>query len=95
VFAGVAGPAAAARLRYRGCPPLVARPAGGAVTVSHGVVVRRGCFPAGTGTVLPEGSAGIAHARARFVPGAPPSGACLLDGTLVGVIAGVWGWLAQ
>jgi len=64
-------------------PPLVARPAGGAVTVSDGVVVRRGCFPAGTGMALPECSAGIAHARARFVPGAPPSG-CLLAGWNLG-----------
>jgi hypothetical protein len=39
-----------------------------AVTVPHGVVVRRGCFPAGTGMVLLEGSVGIVHAPARGVP---------------------------
>ncbi len=45
--------------------------AGQAVTVLHGVVVRRGYFAPGTGLVLPEGSAGLVHARARFGPGAP------------------------
>jgi hypothetical protein len=53
------------------------------MTVSDGVVVRRGCFPEGTGMALPECSAGIAHARARFVPGTPPSG-CLLAGWNLG-----------
>jgi hypothetical protein len=42
------------------------------VAALHGVVERRRYFPAGTGMVLPEGSAGIVHARARW-PGSPAS----------------------
>ena len=66
VFAGGAGPAA---LPGPGTVVAAGGPVGGgAVTVPHGVVVRRGCFPAGTGMVLLEGSVGIVHAPARGVP---------------------------
>jgi hypothetical protein len=85
VFAGGAGSAA---LLGTGTVVAAGGPVGGgAVTVPHGVVVRRGCFPAGAGMVLLEGWVGIVHAPARGVPVI-----CLLAGWNLGRgNNGVWG----
>jgi len=85
VFAGRAGPAA---LPGTGTVVAAGGPVGGgAVTVPHGVVVRRDVSRRAPGWCCWKVGWGSSMMR----PGASPSCACLLDGTSAGVTTGVWG----